>query len=646
MVVTQTLGDTKPTMYVSTITSSKGPGALILRSADGLRFVPVTARGMGNADVNSFRALVGLNRRLYASPSGKGRQWAFTGSPVVLESSNPASGQWRAVSAPGFGDDTNQVIFEMTAFNGHLYAGTGNPTNGYQVWKTRPEGSVPYSWKKVITNGAYRGTLNQAVISMFAFDNALYVGSGIRRGGYDREFNTGPAPAELIRIHPDDSWDLVVGDRRSTPDGLKSPLSHLGPGFGNPFTGYIWSMAEYDGFLYLGTYDSAVLLSFVDVQKLSPAQRGRLNSNQFNRTVDRQAGFDLWSSSDGVHWNQITRDGFGNKYNYGVRTLLGTPQGLFLGAANPFGPKIAAETSGGWRYVPNPRGGLEVWKGMRDCSEQLAAPSKADTLPGKLGATINRHYDNFLYIPLVEEFFEGSDFANFGFWDEHTASPREASENLVDKLLAFTPDMKGTILDVACGKGATTRRLLKYYPPTAITGINISEKQLATCRSNAPGCRFLLMSATDLKFDDNSFDNIICVEAAFHFKTREAFLSEAFRVLKPGGHLFLTDMLFRKWVVQVGPLLCPENYIADPKEYGDLLARIGFDDVHVMDATRQCWVSWNTNYLVYLRQSLAIGRIGPSRFRALAAERLLSANRVHFYILAAASKPVGNHEAG
>ena len=69
---------------------------------------------------------------------------------------------------------------------------------------------------------------------------------------------------------------------------------------------------------------------------------------------------------------------------------------------------------------------------------------------------------------------------------------------------------------------------------------------VARCRENAPGCTFPLMSTTDLKFPDNSFDNISCVEAAFHFVTREKFLKEAFRMLKPRGQIVLPDVLSAK----------------------------------------------------------------------------------------------------
>lgn len=47
-------------------------------------------------------------------------------------------------------------------------------------------------------------------------------------------------------------------------------------------------------------------------------------------------GFDLVKSSDGENFEVVTDDGFGDKYNYGGRSLLGTESGLYVGTANPF----------------------------------------------------------------------------------------------------------------------------------------------------------------------------------------------------------------------------------------------------------------------------------------------------------------------
>ena len=128
-----------------------------------------------------------------------------------------------------------------------------------------------------------------------------------------------------------------------------------------------------------------------------------------------------------------------------------------------------------------------------------------------------------MYSPVWREYYDSSDFFNFGYWETGTRTQKEAGENLMERLLAFIPSKRGTILDLARGKGETTRYLLHCYCPRDVTGINISYRQLEGCRQNSPRCTFVPMDATSMTFEEDSFDNIIYVEAAFHFDTRETF---------------------------------------------------------------------------------------------------------------------------
>lgn len=88
-------------------------------------------------------------------------------------------------------------------------------------------------------------------------------------------------------------------------------------------------------------------------------------------------------------------------------------------------------------------------------------------------AAINGWYDRRMFGPKLI----ANDFSNWGYWTQSTRNHKEACENLMERLLTFIPRKEGKILDVACGKGATTRHLLKYYRYQDVTGINISEKQ-------------------------------------------------------------------------------------------------------------------------------------------------------------------------
>ncbi len=365
MTVFQGRSDTKPTLYASTMsTVLRGCAAHVLRSEDGLHFEPASEPGIGNDRLSTFRELVAFDGHLYAPPAGEGIQFNSNRTGVLKRSNDPKPGHWEVACDTGFGDPTNNGIFMMAVANDHLYAGTFNNFEGYQIWKTPANGGGPCRWRKVIERGAHRGPLSEIAMAMCAFDGALYVGSSIQNGGYDRTNLVGPAAGEIIRIWPDDSWDLLVGTPRDTPQGTKFPLSGLGPGFDNIFAGYTWRMCVHDGWLYVTTFDWSVFLQYA--HRPSPTARRLVNAVSFEQLAAVGGGFELWRTRDGVNWIPVTLNGMNNPYNYGGRTMVSTERGLFLGTANPFGGKSPARFASRWQYHDNPDGGTEVHLGHAD----------------------------------------------------------------------------------------------------------------------------------------------------------------------------------------------------------------------------------------------------------------------------------------
>ncbi|MBW2146855.1 MAG: methyltransferase domain-containing protein [Deltaproteobacteria bacterium] len=252
---------------------------------------------------------------------------------------------------------------------------------------------------------------------------------------------------------------------------------------------------------------------------------------------------------------------------------------------------------------------------------------------------VGSSYDKrMLCDPRLAEYYDGSYFFNFGYWTEQTSTQKEACQNLIEKLLAYPPEKGGSILDVACGMGATTKYLLKYYKCSEVIGINISYKQLAISRVNAPGCTFLLMDAAKLGFKDNVFDTVMCVEAAFHFDTREDFLREAYRALKPSGHLVLSDILLRKWGCKWHPMTPEKNYVRDLKEYRDLYLRTGFQHVEVFDATKQCWKGFYNHLWRWRREKFSAGEIKLPAYIKMILRNLLANAGLKCYLLVSAKK--------
>ena len=191
----------------------------------------------------------------------------------------------------------------------------------------------------------------------------------------------------LYRMDKNENMELVVGN--STKMFPNGSLSGLKSGFGRNENQYIWRMEVYDGKLYVGTHDASSLLEcfgqFVNgnLLKRTPSEwkdqwsylkalmealttvdpNGTGNPDTLAQTIKfsynfvfknitvrniasaikllnylrtAKRGFDLYVTEDGVNFETITIDGFGDPYNHGPRVFATTDQGLCLGTANPF----------------------------------------------------------------------------------------------------------------------------------------------------------------------------------------------------------------------------------------------------------------------------------------------------------------------
>jgi ubiquinone/menaquinone biosynthesis C-methylase UbiE len=167
-------------------------------------------------------------------------------------------------------------------------------------------------------------------------------------------------------------------------------------------------------------------------------------------------------------------------------------------------------------------------------------------------------------------------FWNYGYWTPGTENVEQASAQLLEHLVAKLPRTATKVLDVAFGKGTSTLRLCDMYGKDAVTGVNIAQPQIDLARKRGVACELKVMDAARLEFEPDTFDAILCIEAAFHFPTRLDFLKGAHRVLKPGGKLVLSDLFLRSDYglrPQIFPL---ENQIKSFSQYTDLYAEAGF----------------------------------------------------------------------
>jgi SAM-dependent methyltransferase len=245
-------------------------------------------------------------------------------------------------------------------------------------------------------------------------------------------------------------------------------------------------------------------------------------------------------------------------------------------------------------------------------------------------------YDAMIFDPLLRGYFGAGGYYNVGYWGTGAKCAEEASQALTDLMIDWLPKDSRLVADIGCGLGATTMRLAERRPECIPVAVNFSYSQLSRYRERCPTALAVQTDAACTALAESRFDAILSIEAALHFCTREDFLWESFRILKPAGSLVLTDVLFSEngwpgsWSVP------PENFLENQESYRRLLACIGFVEIRIVDAYEECWGAFCRTFERYLNRQSPGDKDAEARNRD--AVSALRAGTTH-YLLVSARKP-------
>jgi Methylase involved in ubiquinone/menaquinone biosynthesis len=155
------------------------------------------------------------------------------------------------------------------------------------------------------------------------------------------------------------------------------------------------------------------------------------------------------------------------------------------------------------------------------------------------------------------------------------------------------------VLDIGSGAGGVDLALVRNHDAASVVGVEVQQGfvDLASSRAASAGLEdcvsYRLFEPGSLPFSNGLFDVVFSKDAILHEPDKEALYQEAFRVLRPGGHLLVGDWLrgdgteldgeVASFVEAAGHAFT----MASLQEVREIVGRVGFTNIETED--RRGW---------------------------------------------------------